>query len=72
VSFHLASDLFGDHSLIIVGTAEIDPTIPSLDANEPYIAKYREPHEHWGLDFTETSRAFSVPIRIQPSRVRIG
>ena len=72
VSFHLASDAFGDHLLIIEGTAAIDPAIPPLDANEPYVAKYREPHEHWGLDFTETSRAFSVPIRIRPSRVRLG
>ena len=72
VSFHLQSDPYGDHSLIIEGTAVIDATIPALDAHERYRAKYREPHVHWGLDFTETAREFSVPIRIRPTRVRLG
>ena len=72
VSFHLQSDPYGDHSLIIEGTAVIDATIPPLDAHELYRAKYREPHAHWGLDFTQTARGFSVPIRIQPTRVRLG
>jgi PPOX class probable F420-dependent enzyme len=72
VSFHLQSDPYGDHSLIIEGTAAIDATIPALDAHERYRAKYREPHEHWGLDFTQTALDFSVPIRIQPTRVRLG
>jgi PPOX class probable F420-dependent enzyme len=72
VSFHLQSDPYGDHSLIIEGTAVIDATIAPLDAHELYRAKYREPHAHWGLDFTQTARDFSVPIRIQPTRVRLG
>ena len=72
VSFHLQSDSYGDHALIIEGTAAVDATIPPLDAHEGYRAKYREPHEHWGLDFTQTARDFSVPIRIRPTRVRLG
>ena len=72
VSFHLQSDAYGDHSLIIEGTAAVDITIPPLDAHERYVAKYREPHEHWGLDFTNTALDFSVPIRIRPTRVRQG
>ena len=72
VSFHLQSDPYGDHSLIIEGAAAIDGTIPPLDAQERYRAKYREPHAHWGLDFTQTARDFSVPIRIKPTRVRLG
>jgi PPOX class probable F420-dependent enzyme len=72
VSFHLQSDPYGDHSLIIEGTAVIDATIPPLDAHERYRAKYGEPHAHWGLDFTQTARDFSVPIRIRPTRVRLG
>ena len=72
VSFHLQSDPYGDHSLIIEGTAVIDATIPPLDAHELYRVKYREPHAHWGLDFTQTARDFSVPIRIRPTRVRLG
>ena len=72
VSFHLQSDPYGDHSLIIEGTAAIDPTIPPLDVHERYQAKYRAPHAHWGLDFTQTALDFSVPIRILPTRVRVG
>ena len=72
VSFHLQSDPYGDHSLIVEGTAVIDGTIPPLDVHERYRAKYTEPHAHWGLDFTQTALDFSVPIRIRPTRVRIG
>jgi PPOX class probable F420-dependent enzyme len=72
VSFHLQSDPYGDHSLIIEGAAVIDVTIPPMDAHERYRAKYSEPHAHWGLDFTQTARDFSVPIRIRPTRVRLG
>jgi PPOX class probable F420-dependent enzyme len=72
VSFHLQSDPYGDHWFIIEGTAVIDATIPPLDAHERYRAKYSEPHAHWGLDFTQTARDFSVPIRIRPTRVRLG
>jgi PPOX class probable F420-dependent enzyme len=72
VSFHLQSDPYGDHSLIVEGTAVIDATIPPLDAHVRYRAKYREPHAHWGLDFTQTALNFSVPIRIRPLRVRLG
>jgi hypothetical protein len=58
--------------LVIEGTAAIDPTIPPLDAHQRYVAKYTEPHAHWGLDFTQTALDFSVPIRIRPTRVRLG
>lgn len=72
VSFHLQSDPYGDHWLIVEGRAVIDQTIPQLDANGPYMAKYREPHEYWGLDFAQTASAFSSPIRIRPTRVYLG
>lgn len=72
VSFHLQSDPYGDHWLIVEGTAEIDPTIPPLDAHERYRRKYTEPHAHWGLDFTQTALDFDKPIRIRPTRVRVG
>ena len=71
-SFHLQSDPYGDHWLIVEGTAEPDPTIEPLVAQAAYRAKYAEPHAHWGLDFTETAKAFSVPIRVHPTRVRVG
>ena len=72
VSFHLQSDHMGDHMLIVEGTAEIDRSIPPMDVHSRYRMKYAEPHEHWGLDFTNTARDFSLPIRIRPTRVRIA
>jgi len=72
VSFHLQSDPYGDHWLIVEGTAELDRTIPPMDTNDRYRAKYTEPHEHWALDFTKTALEFSAPIRIRPTRVRLG
>jgi len=72
VSFHLQSDPYGDHWLIVEGTAVLDRTIPPMDTNDRYRSKYTEPHEHWGLDFTKTALEFSAPIRIRPTRVRLG
>ena len=71
VSFHLQSDEFGDHVLIVAGSAEVDPTIPPSDRHPAYAAKYRDPLAHWGMDEAETARTFSVPIRIRPRRVRL-
>lgn len=72
VSFHLQSDPLGDHWLVIEGTAAIDEAIPPMDVHERYRAKYTGPHEHWGLDFTQTALDFSAPIRIDATRVRVG
>ena len=72
VSFHLQSDPYGDHALIVEGTAKIDPSIPPSDVHEAYRTKYREPLAHWAMDEGETARDFSVPIRIRPTRVRVA
>jgi PPOX class probable F420-dependent enzyme len=72
VSFHLQSDPYGDHWLVVEGTAVIDPTIPPSDVHARYRAKYAEPHDHWGMDVAQTARDFSVPIRIRPTRVRVA
>jgi len=71
VSFNLQSDPYGDHMLIIEGTAAEDPAVPPSDEHAAYAAKYREPLEHWGMGEAETARDFSVPIRITPRRVRL-
>jgi PPOX class probable F420-dependent enzyme len=71
VSFHLQSDEYGDHALVIEGTADIDSSIPRSDKHERYAAKYREPLAHWEMDEAQTAEDFSVPIRIRPTRVRL-
>jgi PPOX class probable F420-dependent enzyme len=72
VSFHLQSDPFGDHLLILEGVAEVDPSIPPSDVHEAYRAKYRESLRHWGMDEAATAADFSVPVRIRPTRVRVA
>ncbi len=72
VSFHLQSDPYADHFLVIEGTAAVDPSIPRSDVHAAYRAKYREPLAHWNMDEATTAREFSVPIRITPTRVRVS
>jgi PPOX class probable F420-dependent enzyme len=72
VSFHLQSDPFGDHALIVEGVAEVDPSIPPSDVHEAYRSKYREPLAHWGMGEAATAQDFSVPVRIRPTRVRVS
>ena len=70
VAFTLQSDPYGDHVLIVEGTARVDPdTLPS-DRHPAYAAKYREPLAHWELDVAQTALDFNVPVRITPTRIR--
>jgi PPOX class probable F420-dependent enzyme len=72
VSFNLQSDPYGDHYLVIEGTAAIDPSVPPSDRHPVYHAKFLEPHAHWEMDVADVARDFSVPLRITPTRVRIA
>ncbi len=70
VAFNLQSDSYGDHMLSIEGVAEPDPLLPPQDRMDAYLAKYRGPLAHWGMDPAETARDFSLPLRIRPTRIR--
>ena len=70
VSFGLNTDKYGGHILVLEGTAEVDAAAPPWSSNPAMIAKFREPLRHWELDEAETSRDFSVAIRIRPTRIR--
>ena len=72
VSFHLQSDPYGDHYLVIEGTAAVDHSVPPSDRHAVYRAKYLEPHAHWEMDLADVARDFSVPLRIVPTRVRLA
>jgi PPOX class probable F420-dependent enzyme len=72
VSFNLQSDPYGDHYLIVEGTAAIDRSALPSDRHATYHAKYLEPHAHWDMDVAEVARDFSVPVRISPKRVRVA
>jgi PPOX class probable F420-dependent enzyme len=70
VAFTLCGDAYGDHMLSIEGTAAADASLPPQDEVDAYVAKYREPLEHWGMDAGATAREFSLPIRLRPTRIR--
>jgi PPOX class probable F420-dependent enzyme len=72
VAFNLRGDELGDHVLSIEGVATPDPSIPPLDRNEPYLAKYHEVAVHWGMPMEPTALEYSLPVRIHPTRVRFG
>jgi len=71
VAFNLQSDPYGDHMLSLEGRAEFDESLPPQDQVAAYMAKYREPLAHWGMDPGATGREFSLAIRVRPTRVRV-
>ena len=71
VSFHLDTDAYGDHVVILEGRAVVDGAAAPSDVLRHYRAKYREPLEHWGMDEAGTARSFSVAVRIIPERFRV-
>jgi PPOX class probable F420-dependent enzyme len=70
VAFNLQSDPYGDHMLSVEGIATPDPSLPPQDQVASYMAKYREPLAHWGMDPSATAREFSLAIRTRPTRIR--
>ena len=70
VSFHLNSDPYAAHVLVIEGTATVDASVEPSDIHADYAAKYREPLAHWGMEEAQTAREFCVAVRITPTRMR--
>ena len=71
VSFHLNCDPYGDHYVVVEGRARIAPDELPSDVHLAYRAKYEQPLAHWKMDEKQTADEFSVPIRIEPDRIRI-
>ncbi len=71
VSFHLNCDPYGDHYVVVEGRARIAPDELPSDVHRAYRAKYAAPLMHWRMDEKETADEFSIPIRIEPDRIRI-
>jgi len=72
VAMHLVGDPEAEGGLVILeGIAEPDPTAPSLDALEPYLAKYHASIER--LDWAPSSMAadYHVAVRVTPTRFRV-
>jgi PPOX class probable F420-dependent enzyme len=70
VAVALRTDRFGSELTVITATAAVDRSVPRADANPDYIAKYRGEIARLGSDPETFGAAYSVPLRITPTRVR--
>ncbi len=70
VAIALRTDRVGSELAVITGEAVVDRSAPRADAHGEYIEKYRSEIERLGSDPSTFAEAYSVPIRITPTRVR--
>ena len=71
VAFHVRDLNDGDDIVSIEGTAEIDESYPRAVATPAYVEKYRKLIAAIGMDPESFAKAYSVPIRIRPTTLRI-
>ena len=72
VAFNLHTDAGGGDYVSMEGTARIDTSIPPSSANPPYLEKYQSMIEGYGWDNAYFDREYPHPIRITPTRWRVG
>jgi PPOX class probable F420-dependent enzyme len=70
VAVALRTDRLGSELTVITATAAVDDAAPRADAHAEYIAKYRGEIARLGSDPETFGAAYSVPLRITPTRVR--
>lgn len=70
VALALPLDEVGDLRAVITGDAAVDESAPPASEVPEYIEKYRGEIARLGTDPEEFSGAYSVPIRIRPTRLR--
>lgn len=70
VSLHFAGDPYASHMTVLTGEAEIDERLGALDENTVHLAKYEERWKQLGMTPAEAAKAYSVPLRIHPTRLR--
>lgn len=71
VSINLDGDRDGGEIVTIEGTAQIDEQAPLADEVLDYVEKYREHIKRLGSEPAPFARAYSIPIRITPTRRRV-
>ena len=70
VSLNLHADGRGGDIVVLTGEARIDGAAPPADAVPAYLAKYREAMGRIGMTPEAFAAAYSVPIRMTPTRLR--
>ncbi|MBK8026547.1 MAG: pyridoxamine 5'-phosphate oxidase family protein [Chloroflexi bacterium] len=73
-NFHVALSFTPDadagNYFVVLGTAQVDQTIPRAIGNAAYMAKYGEGMAATGMTAEQLSEAYNVPIRVRPIRIR--
>ena len=70
VAIALPLDEVGDLRAVVTGDAAVDGSAPAAFEQPGYLDKYRDEIARLGSSPEEFSAAYSVPIRIRPTRVR--
>jgi PPOX class probable F420-dependent enzyme len=72
VSVHLNSDPEGDDIVTFEAVARLEPGAPPASASPAYLAKYGHLIERYGWTAESFSGDYPDPIRIRPTRLRLG
>ena len=72
VAFNLESGPEGEDVVTAEGEARIVPDEPSAAANVTFLAKYQGMFDAYGWTPDWYAQRYSVPIRIRPTRWRLG
>jgi PPOX class probable F420-dependent enzyme len=70
VALHLDGDGRGGDIVILTGEARIVPEAPPADRVPAYVTKYREGMRRIGMTPESFARAYSVAVRVTPTRLR--
>jgi PPOX class probable F420-dependent enzyme len=70
VALHLDGDGRGGDIVIVTGVARIASDAPPADRVPEYVAKYREGLRRIGMTAESFARAYSVAVRVTPTRLR--
>lgn len=72
VSFNLNTDAEGDDVVTMAGTARVDASAPPADQHAVYLAKYADMIAGYGWTPEWFAGKYAVPLRITPTRWRLG
>ena len=70
VALHFDGDGRGGDIVVLTGEARVAPDAPPADAVPDYVAKYREAMTRIGMTPKSFAAAYSVAIRLTPTRLR--
>jgi PPOX class probable F420-dependent enzyme len=70
VTLNFGGDGHGGDIVVFSGTATVDRELPSADANESYLSKYREGLNRLGSTAEAFAERYSEPVRITLTGLR--